>query len=258
MALTKRVRSFWVAVVVGPIASLVAFFGWYLFDPVRSEDPSVALAAVPALSLAVLVLFLTFTVESHVDSSRSADASDRIYQAVKDYLHVTKVGTTQHAWRYIMEHLAELEEVQNTSFNLAEDLERPEERLYAASIYRQSPKRVSTAVARGLRWKDVGDQLAIDRFRTFENTTSAQAGGTYEYRLLSGLDPQLNFTLLTYPDQSKEVLFNWDYRSIGREPTVLLSRDPDIVSMFEVQFGQLWRRAVRDHDSSATRSTPKK
>lgn len=261
MALNSRTRSFWVAMVVGPMISIVAFFGTYLADPIKFGDKDGALAAVPSLALAVLLLFITVTIASHVDSTRSVEGTDRIYEAVKNYLHVTKLGTTQHAWAYVMARLPAIEEVRNTSFNLVDEMERPVERLYGSEVYQQGPRKVATASARGLRWKDVGDSLALTRFREFSaaaQTVSDRASGGYSYRLVSGADPQLNFILLTYPDQSKEVLFNWDYRSIEREPTVLLSRDADIVSMFEVQFGQLWRRASEDHDKTATRSTPKK
>jgi hypothetical protein len=80
----------------------------------------------------------------------------------------------------------------------------------------------------------------------------------YKYRVISHNEPQINFfILLEYFEGSKEVLFN-DFRGMGQDPIVLISRDNHIVEMFAIQFNLLWRRASEDHDSQATRSTSEK
>lgn len=65
----------------------------------------------------------------------------------------------------------------------------------------------------------------------------------------------MNFILLEYRDGAKEVLFNWDFRSAGQDPTVLISRDRQIVEMFAIHYTMLWRRATEDHDNQLIKST---
>jgi hypothetical protein len=67
----------------------------------------------------------------------SAD-SDKIHEAVKNYLHATKVGTPQKAREYIIHRLPVLDYEQNTSFNFEEENEQSAERLYDDSNYQLS------------------------------------------------------------------------------------------------------------------------
>ncbi len=78
----------------------------------------------------------------------------------------------------------------------------------------------------------------------------------YKYKLIAHREPQINFILLEYIDGKIEVLFNWDFRGIGKDPTVLLSRDQQITEMFAIQFNHLWRSASSYHDKKPIKSTP--
>jgi hypothetical protein len=247
--------TLWAVLITGPVLSLVAFVLAYFLDPLNfgSGEPP---AAVPAALLSVVVLLITNGVASFQQVERAAAGSERVFQAVQTYLHVTKVGTPRKGWEYVMSRLPALELVQNTSFNLAEEEERSSERLYGSDAYKLGPRKIGEATKNGLRWKDIGDGSATDRLREISKAVGAGRNPTnYEFRKIGHREPQLSFCLLTFHDGTREVLFNWDYRAAGQEPTVLLSRDHDIVNMFAVQFDHLWMRASPDHDRSATRST---
>jgi hypothetical protein len=252
--------SQWVLLVAGPILSLVAFVVTYYIDPLDFGHHA-PLAAVPAFLLSVVVLLISHNLASFRELERASSDSDRIYEAVKDYLHVTKVGSPEKGIQYIIARLPILRDVRNTSLNIRDEIERADERLYETDTYSDLAPHVARWSSRQLRWKDIGDAGAISRMRTTAALASEASGrekAHYQYRLIEHNEPQINFILLTYADTTSEVLFNWDFRNIGQDPVVLLSRDRDIVEMFAVQFEHLWRSASPDHDSTATRSTSKK
>ena len=61
----------------------------------------------------------------------------------------------------------------------------------------------------------------------------------------------MNFIILEYKDGKKEVLFHWDFRGLGQDPIVLLSRDDKIVEMFYIHFNNLWESASPDYDTTS-------
>lgn len=253
MESSRRIAS-WYPVVGGPIMALVAFVLAYYYDPLHfgSQKP---LAALPAFFVSLLILVVTHNINSRTELMRAAEYSDRIYDAVRDYLHVTKVGSAEVAFDYVLTRLPILDEVRNTSFNLRGELERANEKFYESKTYVDSAQKIAERSAKGLLWKDVGDSFALDRLRNVDHRAKELAGtrrSGYSYRVLNHDEPQINFIILTYPSGSPEVLFNWDFRRIGQDPVVLLSRDRDIVEMFAIQFELLWRASSADHDSSAT------
>jgi hypothetical protein len=242
------------------VLSLVSFVLAYYVDPLQFGNHK-ALAAIPAFLLAIVVLLISHNLAALRELERASGFSDRIYEAVKDYLHVTKVGSPEAAFEYVLARLPILQEVRNTTFNLPDEAERSDEKFYETPTYGTTARRVAEWAAKGHRWKDIGDLRAIGRLRAIEQLatrTSGKRKSGYQYRLLARNEPQINFILLSYPDGSTEALFNWDFRNIGQDPTVLLSRDRDIVEMFAVQFEHLWRVSSPDHDSRATRSTSTK
>jgi hypothetical protein len=261
MARARKSQFQWLLVIGGPILSLISFVVAYFVDPLHFAKRG-ALAALPAFLLAVVVLLINHNLAAYRELESASEHSDRIYEAVKDYLHVTKIGAPEAAFRYVVGRLPIVQEVRNTSFNVVEEVDRSDEKLYETDSYLETIRELAVWTARGLRWKDIGDIRSVPRFRYAMQaaTTSANRNPTrYQYRIIGNEEPQINFILLDYPDGTSEVLFNWDFRSIGQDPTVLLSRDRDIVSMFSTQFEYLWRAAATDHDdNTATRSTSKK
>lgn len=260
MSRTHRPTSQWIALLAGPVLALVSFVATYYVDPLNFDGQE-ALAAIPAFLLATVILLISHNLAALREVERASAYSDRIYEAVKDYLHVTKIGSPETAAQYVLGRMPILREVRNTTLNLPEEIERSTEKLYDTVAYKDVSARVAEWAAKGQRWKDIGDTRATERLRATYEEAARVAGKRktgYQFRLLTRDEPQINFILLTYQDGSTEVLFNWDFRNIGQDPTVLLSRDRDIVEMFAVQFEHLWRASSPDHDSMAVTSTSKK
>jgi hypothetical protein len=250
-------RSQWVSLLGGPVLALISFVAAYYVNPLNfgGREP---VAAIPAFLLAIVILLIGHNLSAFREIERASAYSDRIYEAVKDYLHVTKVGSPEAAIEYVLSRLPILQEVRNTAFSLPEEVERADEKLYETSTYQEVGRHVADWASKGHRWKDIGDATAIRRLRGIRELATRMAGKRktgYQFRLLAHIEPQINFILLTYPDGGTEVLFNWDFRNIGQDPTVLLSRDRDIVEMFAVQFEYLWRVASPDHDTTAVKSS---
>jgi hypothetical protein len=241
----------WIGLIGGPLAALGSFLVAYFADPLNFGGHN-ALAAIPAVLLAIVVLLIGQNVAAYRELERAANQSHEIYEAVKDYLHVTKVGSPERAMRYITSRLPILQEVRNTSFNIRGQTDRAEDMFYDTDLYEDFQAAIVEWASKGVRWKDIGDNLAVERFRAIHRAGSVAVGKPhrYQYRLIKHNDPQLNFALLGYPDGTAEVLFNWDFRNFGQDPVVLLSRDRDIVQMFTVQFEHLWMRASPDHDTA--------
>ena len=237
-----------------PILSLVAFIITYYIDPLDYSENS-SLAAIPAFLLSIIRLIIGQIITIHNEVNHVSIDSERIYETVKNYLNVNKVGTPQSAWQYIIERLPILEYVQNTSFNYKDECELADERLYCVETYYQSFTIIAKYIKKGLNWKDIGDASAIERFRKLDELIPDNAKGHYTYKLIRQSEPQIGFILLTYKDGTKEVLFNWDFRDIPQDPVVLLSRDEEIFNMFAAQYKGLQRVAVNDYDSKAIKST---
>ena len=250
----------WLRLVAGPILALVGFLVAYYLDPLNfgSARP---LSAVPALGLAVVILLIDQNMRMSDELRRTRTCSDRVYEAVKDYLHVTRIGSPERAIAYIHGRIPSLREVNNTSFNLDDEQERALEKFYETRTYEEFYARVATYSARGLIWKDIGDRHAVDRFRSLQAMalrSSKASRSSYKFRLIVHAEPQINFIILEYIDGAREVLFNWDFRGMGQDPIVLLSRDQHILEMFCTHFNHIWRRAAVDHDSQQTRSVSEK
>lgn len=244
----------YIELIITPILSLVAFVITYFLDPLSYGTQS-SLAAIPAFLLSVIILIIGQIISIHTEVEKVSVNSERIYETVKNYLHVTKMGTPQSAWKYIVDRLPVLEYVQNTSFNFGEEIEQTSERLYDGDTYEQSFVEIAKQINKGLSWKDIGDSTAITRFRKINALVTEKAKGHYNFRLIKQTEPQIGFILLTYKDGTTEVLFNWDFRNIPQDPVVLLSRDQEIFNMFAAQYKSLWHVAVKDYDNSAIKST---
>ena len=243
-----------ILLIFNSILTIVTFVITYYIDPLKYTSQS-SLAAIPAFLLSIIVLIIGQNITTHNEVEKVSEDSERICETVKNYLHVTKMGTPKYAWEYIINRLPVLEYVQNTSFNFEDEEAQTNERLYDGTSYQQSLGMIAKYINQGLTWKDLGDKSAIERFRKICDLVSEKHKGYYQYKLITQSEPQIGFVLLTYKDGTTEVLFNWDFRDIPQDPVVLLSRDPEILNMFAAQYKGLWRVAVEDYDSKATKST---
>lgn len=247
-----RTLSVWIPVVGGPVVALTVFVIGYWIDPLGLNEAK----GVAAFFLSMITLMIGQWLVTVTEIQKTAVYSDRLYDAIKNYLHVTRVGSPEEALRYICQRLPALREVQNTRLNVPEEVERSNEKLYESDAFENLLKEIPWYCKRDLIWKDIGDQQALPLFRKLHQESAV--GGKiskYKCKVLSHIEPQMNFILLEYRDGEKEVLFNWDFRSAGQDPTVLISRDRHIVEMFTIHYTMLWRRATEDHDNQLTRST---
>lgn len=243
-----------ILLIFNSILTIATFVITYYIDPLKYTSQS-SLAAIPAFLLSIIVLIIGQNITTHNEVEKVSEDSERICETVKNYLHVTKMGTPKYAWEYIINRLPVLDYVQNTSFNFEDEAAQTNERLYDGDSYQQSFGKIAKYVNQGLTWKDIGDKSALDRFRKISNQVSEKHRGRYQYKLITQSEPQIGFVILTYKDGTTEVLFNWDFRDIPQDPVVLLSRDPEILNMFAAQYKGLWRVAVDDYDSKAIKST---
>ena len=240
---------------IGPILSLIAFIITYFIDPLNfgGQQP---MAAVPAFLLSVVILIINQNINTNIEIRKASIYSGRIYEAIKDYLHVTKLGSPENAVSYINSRMPSLREAKNTTFNTVQALDRAEEKFYETDSYLDTMQLIAMHCSKKLIWKDIGDAFAIDRCRDIAITSQNLAKGSksrYKYKLITHQEPQMNFIILEYTDGEKEVLFNWDFRGIGQDPTVLLSRDKQIIDMFSIHYEHLWRSANVDHDIIPTK-----
>lgn len=244
----------WVPLVISPVLAIVSFVLTYYLDPLKFSSQS-SLAAIPAFLLSIIILIIGQIISTHTEVEKVSADSERVFETVKNYLHVTKMGTPKNAWQYIINRLPVLEYVQNTSFNFEEESEQTQERLYDSMLYQHSINEIARHINQGLIWKDIGDQSALERFEAISQKVNEKSKNRYQHRIISQKEPQIGFVILTYKDGTTEVLFNWDFRDIPQDPVVLLSRDQEILNMFAAQYKGLWRVAVVNYDNSATRST---
>jgi hypothetical protein len=251
--------SRWVYLVAGPILSLVAFVVAYYINPLNFGD-NAPLAAVPACLLSIVVLLIGQNLAAFRELEQVSKTSALTHEAVKNYLHVIKIGSPETAIQYMLGRLPIVAEVRGTRLNMPDEIERTDDRLYSSQSYTDLDPHVLRWTRQHLRWKDIGDARVVDRLRAIaaRAAESERSARQYQYKLIEHSEPQITFSHLTYLDGTAEVLFNWDFRSFGQDPVVLLSRDRDIVDMFAIQFEHLWRCAMFDCESTATRSTSKK
>ena len=133
---------------LGPIISLLVFLVSFYIDPLNfgKEQP---LATLPAFFLALLVLIINQNINTSKEIQKTNQYSDVIYEAIKDYLHVTPIGNPEKAFDYIISRLPALREVKNTSFNIKNEMERADEKFYDTEVYRKSGEKIAFYSTKG-------------------------------------------------------------------------------------------------------------
>jgi hypothetical protein len=236
----------WIGFIASPLAAIASFVIAYFVDPLNfgEHDP---LAAIPAFLLAVVVLMIGQNVAAYRELERMAGSTRETRELVRTHLDVTKVGSPEEGIRYVASRLPLLQEARNTSFNVHGYTERANDMFYDTEPYGELSNAIAKWSGRRVRWRDVGDEFAVERLRRISSVSRANGHASHhQYKLIAKREPQINFVVLGYLDGTSEVLFNWDFRSLSQDPVVLLSRDRDIVNMFTVQFEHLWIRAETD------------
>ena len=244
----KPYYSKWIDYSFGPVIAIIVFLFMYWLDPFQYGPKQVA-TAIPAFLFSIIILFIEHGRIVSKEARKSSDLSDRVYDAVKNYLHVIRIGSPVKAMEYINTRISTLVEIKYTSFNTTQEIERSNEKFYSMEEYNKFQKEIARYMAKPLLCKEIGDKHALQRFRNTFNLT--KKSDKYKYRLISHSEPQMNFIILEYKDGKKEVLFNWDFRGLGQDPIVLLSRDDKIVEMFYIHFNNLWESASPDYDTTS-------
>jgi len=164
----QNVLTKWVYMLVGPVLAIVAFVGAYFIDPLQFGGPGPT-AAIPAFLLSIVILLIGQNISTHKEIEKTSIYSDRIYDAIKDYMHVIPVGSPEKAIQYIISRLPALREAKNTSFNIEFEIERADEKFYDTDQYINSLNQIATYSTKKLIWKDLGDKFALKRFRSIDS-----------------------------------------------------------------------------------------
>jgi hypothetical protein len=240
----------WGPIFGGPVLSLLVFVAAWWINPLGLSD----LKEIPAFFLSVISLTISQWLVTVQEIRKTTDVSHMINNAIKSHLHVTVIGSPEDALKYIASQLPSVRFVFNTSFTLDSEKDESASRVYKTEAYAEFSAALLDGRIDQLSWKDVGDQSALKRMRASFLKCRAYLGDDkgperYNYKTIQHLEPQMNFIILEYAGAGKrEVLFNWDFRSNGDRPRVLISQDEDIVRMFAAHFSLLWEKASKDND----------
>lgn len=211
---------------------------------------SIIFGFTPSLSsysyIAFLLALVTYLYDQDKRFSKrlkkTDENSNQMANDVKKHLQVIQIKKTAKTWdEYVIKRLDQIKSIKNTSFNLPEDHADADDKFNESEELQNAPELVKRAIENGLKWRDIGDDLAIDRFRKWRTICSniaEQSTGRYEYSILNAAVPYPNFMIITYKDDFEEVLFNWDHRK-SLNPTVLASREEELVRFYNAQFSLL-------------------
>lgn len=226
---------------VGLFISLLSFVVLLKTDPFGlakiSQNPEL-----PAFFFSIVILLLSDRVSAMMQFAENKEISNDIAEMIKSAHSVIAFRTPRDAIQYVNNRMSALLAVESVSLNLEEEFSTTDDYLYRSEEYEKYLVLIAKSVSSGLIWKDIGDKYAEKKFTTTRSMIdSTKSKGSFQTRTLTATGPQITFLILGYRDGTKEVLFNWDYRSPGNEPSVLLSRDSFIVKMFSTHFADLWR-----------------
>lgn len=171
------------------------------------------------------------------------DNSLQMSNDVKKHLQVIRLYKTAKTFdEYVINRLNLIRSVKNTSFNLPKSHEEADENFNETREVIDAPVVVKEFIAReGLKWRDIGDNIAIERFKRWHELCDEESKksevGSYKSSIINNYNavPYPNFLIIKYKDDKEEVLFNWDHRS-SLNPTVLASREEELVRFYNAQF----------------------
>ena len=238
----KSVRRNAIAVYAAGLSiSIISFVALLKTDPFGLSDLSQN-PELPAFFFSVAILLLSDRISAMMQFAENRELSEDIAEMVKSAHSVTSFRTPRDAIQYVNNRMGSLLSVESVSLNMEDEFSTTDDYLYRSEVYQNYLNLIAKNVSDGLIWKDIGDTYAEKKFSiTRDQIIPEKTKGSFQTRIVGGSDPQITFLILGYRDGTKEVLFNWDYRSPGSEPAVLLSQDSLIVKMFSTHFANLWR-----------------
>ncbi len=105
-----------ILLIFNSVLTIATFVITYYIDPLKYTSQS-SLAAVPAFLLSIIVLIIGQNITTHNEVQKVSEDSELICETVKNYLHVTKMGTPNTLGNILLIDCHVLDYVQNTSFN---------------------------------------------------------------------------------------------------------------------------------------------
>ncbi len=237
----KSTQINWRATTAGFLTVVSIIFG---FNPTLSSYAFIAF-------LLALVTFLYDQDQRFTKRLKQTDDNAKqMSNDVKKHLQVIRLDKTAKTFdNYIIKRLDLIESIKNTSFNLKKGHEEADDKFNQSEALSNAPYKIKLAIENGLKWRDIGDDIEIDRFRKWKRICNCDSKiGLYEYKILNHVVPYPNFLIVTYKDGIEEVLFNWDHR--GGNPTVLASRETELVEFYRNQFTLLSNAASEYADDS--------
>jgi hypothetical protein len=236
----------------GPALGLVSFIFFSYYSPYTvgsSESIVFALAITTFFIVLSHMYFMWHQYNHHVEQT------EKIENIIKNSIHIIPVGSVVKAFEYINSRLPSIAEVQNTSFTTPESRDKANYKFYKTDVFEKVNENISKYAATGLFWRDIGDNKdALQEMQgRYDRSMSINKKHKYDYRKIKNKVPKMNFIILKYNNGDEEVLFNWDLRDKSGEPTVYISRDVEIVRMFEVHYTDLWEFSVEAHDNKDTK-----
>lgn len=236
----------WIAI-IGVVIGVVSI--------VFSLIPNLESYALAAFLLSVYTLFHDQYSKTKKSLANTEKVSSQTSIDVKNHLQVFKLDEPPAKTfdDYVIKRLNIIQCVKNTSFNKENDHHEADEYFNESEEVLNAPKYVNQEIYAGLKWQDIGDSIALNRFRLWHEscdqaTRKTSKKGYYKSAIINNRVPYPNFLIITYKDGYEEVLFNWDFRTPGHTPNVLVSNAPELVNFYKAQFNLLLINATVDSD----------
>lgn len=252
LIVTKKLKDLILTMFAGPAVGFISFRFLSYYSPYSvGSSESIVFSLVVSIFFLVLahMYFMWLQYNNHVEQT------EKIENIIKNSIHLIPVGSVTKAFEYINSRLPSIIEVQNTSFTTPESKDRANYKFYKTDIFESVDENISKYAANGLFWRDIGDNKdALQQMQDrYDRSVAINEKHKYDYRKIKNKVPKMNFIILKYNNGDEEILFNWDLRDKSGEPTVYISRDMEIVQMFETHYTDLWQFAVDPHDNKDTK-----
>lgn len=225
-------------------------FGFGIISIVSSFIPPLTDYTLTTFLLSIFILFHEQYSKIERSLENTKEHSSRMSMDVKNHLRVIRLDKPAKTFNdYVIQRLNIIESIKNTSFNKSENHCEADENFNESMELKNAPNFISQSIYNGLKWYDIGDDIAKERFKSWHEccdkaTQSSLNGGYYKSVIINNRVPYPNFLIITYKDGREEVLFNWDFRLNGIKPNVLVSNEKELIQFYSAQFELLRDKAA--------------
>ncbi|GAA3638600.1 hypothetical protein GCM10022223_67050 [Kineosporia mesophila] len=162
-------------------------------------------------------------------------------------LHGFQIMDSEESYDYLARNLPHAQRVWNTRLGDSWDTSR-----YGSASARHYRTALEVAINQGLQFREVISASWAKDAEKIVQATRKRPDHPYSFTVVrdSAL-PMLNFIVLHYPDNRKEVLAGWlDSRTSRPEQDSMLFRDPRIVGYFQTWWDEIHRTAEPRNSSA--------